>query len=145
MVINTPLFSEIDFLITSKISRIIGLNYPIVKGEGGYFSKESNTSLIKNNIRQLILTEKGERPMQPSFGVRLRTKLFEPLDNVTLGELQNDVEKAILQYEPRIIIKSLNVLEDKTATAKDLNRIIIKLVYSLKDAPIVTETLEIIV
>ena len=145
MATNTPLFGEVNFLIASKFNHIKGLAYPVSKGEGGYFSTALNKDAIKDGIRQLLLTEKGERPMQPAFGVRLRTKLFEPLDPFSLSELEDDIRGAIRNYEPRINLKTLSVLEDKSPQNLDAHRIIITLNYTFKDAPFAVENLEIIV
>ena len=60
----------------------IGLDLPIRKSEGvdGYFASTSTTvSAVKNNIRNLLLTNKGERYLQPDIGLNLRKFLFEQI------------------------------------------------------------------
>ena len=60
----------------------IGLDLPIRKSEGkeGYFASTSTTiEAVKNNIRNLLNTHKGERLMQPNMGIGLRKYLFQQL------------------------------------------------------------------
>ena len=55
----------------------IGIDMPIRKSEGpeGYFASTKTTvGSVKNNIRNLLQTEKGERLMQPNFGISLRKR-----------------------------------------------------------------------
>ena len=143
---NTNLYTPLQFVTTSKTREIKGFGYPLVAdGEGGFFPRQTDTKLIQNNIRQLILTEKGERPMQPNFGVRLRSRLFEPLTPLLLSNIKKEIMRTVSQYEERITVGSLDVWEDKESAAKAYNRIRISLSYSLLDLPYYHETLEIFI
>ena len=54
----------------------IGIDLPIRKSDGseGYFASTSTTiEAVKNNIKNLLLTERGERIMQPFLGLNLRS------------------------------------------------------------------------
>ena len=55
----------------------IGLKLPFNRGSSGLFA-QSQTTLEQtgSNIKNLLLTSKGERVMQPEFGSRLRDLLF---------------------------------------------------------------------
>ena len=141
---NTTLFTPIEFVTTSKVTQTMGISYPLKKdSQGGFFTKETDHLLIKNNLRQLILTERGERPMQPSFGVQLRSKLFEPLDSFLLNGIKEDIRETIAIYDKRIRITSLLVEEDVSLRSRGLNKIYIKLSFVIKDFPTFVDTLEI--
>jgi len=141
---NTTLFTPIEFVTTSKVTQTMGISYPLKKdSQGGFFTKETDHFLIKNNLRQLILTERGERPMQPSFGVQLRSKLFEPLDSFLLNGIKEDIRETIAIYDKRIRITSLLVEEDVSLRSRGLNKIYIKLSFVIKDFPTFVDTLEI--
>ena len=46
----------------------IGITLPIQRGNGGFFAQSYQTSeQVKSNIKNLILTRKGERIMQPDL------------------------------------------------------------------------------
>ena len=61
----------------------------------------TNNAAIARSIKNLILTNKGERPYQPFLGCDVRSQLFE-LNNGTLeSELEDAIEECIKFYEPR--------------------------------------------
>ena len=66
---------------TSKRQEVYGLAFPLGSApNGGFLSKKSGVDLIKGAVKQLLLTERGERIMLPNFGCNLRKFLFQPLD-----------------------------------------------------------------
>jgi phage baseplate assembly protein W len=70
----------------------IGLSLPVKFGRGGDFNRTKK--IIKqtaSNIRNLLLTRRGERLGNPTFGSELMSVLFEPMD----GELETKLEEAI--------------------------------------------------
>ena len=110
--------------ISSKWKKKPGLSYPLAYDtnrspiEGGYIRKSNQPSyfnkadglyLIKNNLRQLLMTEKGERVMLPDFGLSLKKYLFEPLDEVTFNLVRNEVANNIRKYFKIVRIISLKV------------------------------------
>ena len=57
----------------------IGINLPFKKSEGseGYFLSTTTTiEAVKNNVKLLLSTDKGERIFQPNLGVGLRRFFF---------------------------------------------------------------------
>lgn len=83
----------------SQKKQIYGFNYPIgsISG-GGYFSKKSGVELVKNAVRQLLLTEKGERLMLPNFGCSLKQYLFQPLDEITFEGIKKEIQTSFSSY-----------------------------------------------
>lgn len=73
------------------------------------FDTGSDLQLLQSNLRMLLLTSKGERIMQPSYGTNLRRILFEL--NVASIEtiIQQEIAQAINLFEPRVTITSLQV------------------------------------
>jgi phage baseplate assembly protein W len=67
---------------------------------------------VVNSIKNLILTNYYERPFQPDVGSNVRRLLFENLDNITAITLKNEIERTILNYEPRAEVKNINVKAD---------------------------------
>jgi len=78
-----------------------GLNFPTGEDTtNGYFSKVSGNRLLMNNLKQLLLTEKGERIMLPNYGVNIRRYLFDPFDEDTFLGIQEEVLEAIATNLP---------------------------------------------
>ena len=59
---------------------------------------------IIQSIRNLLLTNKGERPFQPQLGSDIYRLLFEPLDFGTAGSIRDNIIRTLKKYEPRIFI-----------------------------------------
>jgi hypothetical protein len=84
---------------TSHKQAIYGLSFPLGSSlAGGFFSKRSGISMIKEAVMQLILTEKGERLMLPNFGCNLRKYLFQPLTESTFESIKNEIQYSFRNY-----------------------------------------------
>lgn len=64
---------------------------------------------IKESLEIILSTRLGERIMKPSFGCNLEEVLFQSLDLSLITYVKNLVENAILYFEPRIDVNSINV------------------------------------
>jgi len=71
---------------------------------------------IKQSVRSLLLTNKGERLFNSNIGTRLRELLFEPLDYASSNTIQEEIFSVLQEYEPRISVRRIdvdpNVFED---------------------------------
>ena len=69
---------EKTFVIDTQ-DKSVGLSLPIGSANNGYFAVNYTTkNQIKSNLKNLILTEPGERIANPKFGTPLRKFIFEP-------------------------------------------------------------------
>ena len=69
-----------------------------------------DASAIKQAIVNLLLTNKGERLMNPNYGSDIRKYLFEPLDYGTAAQIKGNIQSTIDRFEPRISISDLKCL-----------------------------------
>ena len=82
---------------------------------------------IRNAVKNLVLTNFYERPFQHSKGANLSGLLFEPADMITAYEIKESIREVITYYEPRVIIRGVNVLDDLDQNAWIINiRFLIK-------------------
>src|SRR5688572_12564923 len=65
--------------------------------------------LINRDLLNHIYTIRGERPMMPGFGTRIPLMAFEPLDQITLSEVERDL-KEVVAYDPRVQLLDIAVL-----------------------------------
>jgi phage baseplate assembly protein W len=56
---------------------------------------------VKQSIKNLVLTDPGERLMQPFIGGGIRALLFENITPAVLNLIENLVKSTISTYEPR--------------------------------------------
>jgi phage baseplate assembly protein W len=64
---------------------------------------------VRQAIQIILETEPGERIMRPAFGCGLRRFLMKPNTTATRALIQNAVEAALAQWEPRIRLRSVTV------------------------------------
>lgn len=82
---------------------------------------------IKQNLRILLLTQKGERVMEPEYGVNLPQFLFTDEDANNVGLIKLLISEAVARWEPRVKIENINV----AYVLDDQPRIIVTLTYSI--------------
>ena len=87
----------------------------------------SNEQAVLESVMNILQTEPGTRPMNPSFGCNLGKYLFEPLDPITALSIQTDIEFAIKKFEERIEKLQVNVDPDE-----DSNTFNISIIFSIK-------------
>ena len=92
-----------------RSTRFLGCQYPLVKTSRGLLAQKSDVDQIKADILQLLLTNPGERVMNPGFGVPLNQLVFEPNDASLALQAQKMIQDAIAKYEPRVVINSISV------------------------------------
>ena len=66
-----------------------------------------DASAIKQAIVNLLLTNKGERLMNPDYGSDIRSYLFEPLDFGTANAITTNIRYSIDRWEPRITVSRI--------------------------------------
>ena len=62
----------------------------------------SNEDSIRESVRIIIGTRKGELPMHPDFGCGIQEYAFETADYTTLYSMKTEIERALIRWEPRI-------------------------------------------
>jgi phage baseplate assembly protein W len=80
---------------------------------------------IKNSIKNIFSTRKGQKLLSPDFGSNLEQYLFTPITNVNAQAVGDDILKTINKYEPRIQVT--NVLVDPQA---DKNQYYVSVSYT---------------
>ena len=64
---------------------------------------------IGESLKILLSTVPGERTMQPTYGCGLHAMVFEAIDESTITELKDIIERAVLFFEPRITLESVDI------------------------------------
>ena len=95
----------------------------------GYTSIKSLKKLVKQNFKMLILTNPGERVMEPEFGIGIRQYLFENFQSDVYARIDSRIREQTAIYMPIISITSI---EFGTRDIED-NTLAIRLEYSIPD------------
>lgn len=64
---------------------------------------------IGESLRILLSTNPGERVMQPSYGCGLKAMVFATINERTITELKDIIERAVLFFESRITLEDIDV------------------------------------
>jgi phage baseplate assembly protein W len=84
---------------------------------------------VKDAIKNLILTDRGERPMQPYLGGSIREMLFENLTPGTMKLIKDRVASTIRTYEPRAQLIDVFVSGDL-----DAGSVAVKITFYVRNA-----------
>jgi phage baseplate assembly protein W len=90
-----------------------GWAFPLAfENQGRVVRMATGEADIRQSLQILLATELGERVMQPAFGWRRETLVFEPLSTAMATSVREAVKNAILFYEPRIDIVRISLETD---------------------------------
>jgi len=111
----------------------IGLGLPMRYDDvRGFFPGTSTTlSQTGSNIRNLLLTNRGERVGQPTFGGDLFLTLFEPMSDQLITSVEERISEAMVEWLPHVTVNELIVEQDES----EPNQLNIKLEFSLSMNP----------
>jgi len=90
-----------------------------------------NETAIARSLRNLVLTERGERPFQPNLGCGVNALLFENMDSVTTSVVRDEIIQTIDNYEPRV-----SLIDVKVDADTDGNELFITIQYQVIGAEI---------
>lgn len=85
---------------------------------------------IRSAIKNLVLTNKYERVLNPQVGTNLSSLLFENMDGSVVKVLQDNIKETINNWEPRV-----NIIDIKIIPYPDQNGLNVSIVYSLDQFP----------
>ena len=89
---------------------------------------------IKRSVRNLVMTNRFEKPFHPEVASHVRDLLFEPFSPVTINLLRNRIETVLTNYEPRVTLTDVEV-EDPDFQMMDNNTLNVRIFFTLKNDP----------
>lgn len=93
---RTRLYSDVDLTFTAN-------------PETGDVFRKRDAAAVKQAVKNLLQTNRFEKPFKPDFGADLRGLLFELADGETEDEIREQIEGSIRRYEPRVVVRQLDV------------------------------------
>jgi len=122
--------------IEDRDSRVsVGLDLPIARKAGdnqGYFATTKTTmDAVKNDIKLLLMTQKGERLMQPNLGMNIRQFLFEQITEDITIQIENDIVDTFSTWLPFVDLREININKED----QDKNRLSIDIKFNIRSAP----------
>ena len=98
----------------------------------GDFSTLKNEEAIKQSVRNIVLTSRGEKLFQPNFGSSLMGMLFENYTPFMIDAIQDEIAISLQNNEVRIKILNIDVEDDQY----DLNALSVTVEYQIIGQPV---------
>ncbi len=105
-----------------------GIGFPPRIGPDGRLAWSEGEANVRESIRIILMTELNERVRLPGFGGSLGLYLFEPNTVTTRHLISDRIVKALEQWEPRMLVQSVDVDPDPSDSQAAIATIIYKLV-----------------
>jgi hypothetical protein len=96
--------------------------------DGPYELNKTLKDVVKQNLKNLILTSPGERVMLPEFGAGVRRLLFEPDINNTSNSVRERISTQISKFMPFVEVDDIIVLtaDEDDSLSPNAVRLILK-------------------
>ena len=90
-----------------------GLNFPFYNSNNGDYLQLTSSieAEVKSDLIHLLLTRKGSRYFLPDFGTNLYQYIFEPLDDVIIQKIEDEINNAVEKYIPNLQINKINITQ----------------------------------
>jgi phage baseplate assembly protein W len=83
----------------------------------GEIAKVSNERAVMRAMKNLIMTNRGERVTSSTIGCGLKRLLFEPFDPITTDLIRSEITTTIEQWEPRVNLLLVDVRPQEESDA----------------------------
>lgn len=87
----------------------VGVKLPFGKPNGLFAQSYTTEEQATSNLKNLLLTRKGERPFQPEFGSDVYSLLFENIDINLEERISETLSEDIKFWLPYIVIDNIDV------------------------------------
>ena len=78
-----------------------------------------NESAIARSVRNLVLTQPGERFFNENLGSAISASLFENMDDMSASVIRDEIRSTITNYEPRVQL--INVIVSPNYDTNEFN------------------------
>ena len=105
--------------------KAIGVTIPFA-AKDVFVSTYTTKDALKSNLVNFLLTEQGERFLNPEFGAGLRALLFEQITSDTRDQIEGKIRSGIYKWFPNVQITSLII-----SSSPDINAVTVSMQYAV--------------
>lgn len=101
-----------------------------------YFAMSSVTKdAFSSDLLLLLLTQRGERYYEPDYGTNLLKFIFEPNDNITEKDIEQEIKNTVSLYIPALKISSVTFssLEDEEGNPISENQLNVNIKFTYNE------------
>jgi phage baseplate assembly protein W len=112
----------------------IGITLPIQIGNTAFNQSFITAEQVKSNIKNLLLTKRYERLMQPEFGSGIQELLFDMNDEVFAEKLENNIIDTMAKWLSFVTVENIDI--QQTNDMKDNNKVEVSISFRISDTQI---------
>jgi phage baseplate assembly protein W len=109
----------------------IGITLPIKIGNTAFNQSFTTIEQTKSNIKNLLLTKKYERLMQPNLGSGMQELLFEMNDEDLAQKIEDTINSSMETWLPFVTIEDISI--EQTNEFKDSNQVNVSLRFRIQN------------
>ena len=79
-----------------------------------------NENAIARALRNIVFTLPGEKFFNENFGSQITASLFENVDDISAIAIRDEIQQAIINYEPRVDLQKVEVFPNFDDNAFDV-------------------------
>ena len=121
----------------------INLKFPLRSYRRGFFEmNNTTTAAVRENIKTLLMTVKGERVVNPSVGTNIPTLMGQLFEQIEPGEMEAtigaEITTALATWMPEVEMVGITVYTQDTlpgGTALNPNDILVRMDYVYSGTP----------
>ena len=125
---------KFKFKHSSKNKKVnsIGIKFPLESSSQGAFATNDTTiDVMRDDLRMLILTNHGERPMKYDFGANLISAIFDQTDEFLEQKIKDLISNAVAIWLPQVTIDNIEVKTSINDNTVPPNKVRIKIFFSV--------------
>lgn len=106
-----------------------GFSFPLQIDNSGCIKLSEEREKIQQSILLILSTAKGARMMRPEFGCAVHDFIFEPNSASLRGLIAQEVQLALIEWEPRIQVDQVTVETEVDQPSK----ILVSVKYTIRN------------
>lgn len=106
-----------------------GWSFPVTTDAGGEVELSAGEADIRESVRLILGTAKGERVMRPDFGCGIHDHVFTTVNATTLTLVETEVREALTRWEPRIEVRRV----DGVRADADPSKLLLTVEYRVRE------------
>jgi len=87
----------------------------------GDLTQVKKSTAISRSLKNIVMTNPGERLFQPDVEGGLGPLMFEQFNDLTTSRIESKIRQAIGKFEPRADVQSINVIPNPKENAYQVN------------------------
>ena len=92
--------------------------------------RKLDMAAVRQSVKNIVMTNKGEKPFRPLFGTNIQRLLFELYADILNIEIKEEIKTAIATWEPRAIVRDI-----KVQATVDQYTILVSIIFSIINVP----------